>query len=365
MANGEAPDKSPSVMPRWPAKLWHDHPLWVLTGGAALALAVIVAFIWPITDLIAAHDVGLTISPKRAAALQTAREAVRTQLLTLGAGLLAAGALVFTAWNVTLYRKNLTLYGDTNTITERGQVTDRYTKAIEQLGSDKLDVRIGGIYALERVARDSGRDRSTVREVLAAFVRENSREHWLPAPPDGETPYRTTRPDVQAAATVICRQGDIPFLFDLTHVELPFANLAQAKLANVDLTGANLDGANLSSADLSGARMSRASLRGATRLNYADLSGATLIGAHFNSTDLSNVNLQRASLALAYLNNADLRSADLTGADLDGADLTGAEWPEDAALPPGWKRGLFFNTLQRDRQHPGLPETEKPAESGD
>ena len=34
-------------------------------------------------------------------------------------------------------------------------MTDRYTKAIEQLGSDKLDVRIGGIYALERVARDS------------------------------------------------------------------------------------------------------------------------------------------------------------------------------------------------------------------
>jgi hypothetical protein len=33
-------------------------------------------------------------------------------------------------------------------------VTDRYTKAIEQLGSDRLDVRIGGIYALERVARD-------------------------------------------------------------------------------------------------------------------------------------------------------------------------------------------------------------------
>jgi len=41
-------------------------------------------------------------------------------------------------------------------LTEQGQVTDRYTKAIEQLGSDKLDVRIGGIYALERIARDSG-----------------------------------------------------------------------------------------------------------------------------------------------------------------------------------------------------------------
>jgi len=57
-------------------------------------------------------------------------------------------------------------------------VTDRYTKAIEQLGSDKRDVRIGGIYALERVARDSPRDHPTVIEVLAAFIREHSREQW-------------------------------------------------------------------------------------------------------------------------------------------------------------------------------------------
>ena len=59
-------------------------------------------------------------------------------------------------------------------------MTDRYTKAIEQLGSDKLDVRIGGIYALERIARDSARDHPTVIEVLAAFVREHSREQGRP-----------------------------------------------------------------------------------------------------------------------------------------------------------------------------------------
>jgi hypothetical protein len=51
-------------------------------------------------------------------------------------------------------------------------VTDPYTKAIEQLGSGKLDVRIGAIYALERVARDSARDHQTVIEVLTAFIRE-------------------------------------------------------------------------------------------------------------------------------------------------------------------------------------------------
>jgi len=83
-------------------------------------------------------------------------------------------------------------------------VTDRYTKAIEQLGSKEIDVRIGGIYALERIAYDSERDHPTVMEVLATFVRDHSPEQWpLPtvheagAKPTG----RKTRPDVQAALT--------------------------------------------------------------------------------------------------------------------------------------------------------------------
>src|SRR5215813_6013516 len=92
-------------------------------------------------------------------------------------------------------------------LTEQGQVTDRYSKAIEQLGSDKLDVRIGGIYALERVARDSPRDHPTVMDVLAAFVREHSREQWPRAEPGAEPPRRATRPDVQAAVTVIGRRN--------------------------------------------------------------------------------------------------------------------------------------------------------------
>src|SRR5215471_21690303 len=78
----------------------------------------------------------------------------------------------------------------TTALALQGQVTDRYSKAIEQLGSEKLDVRIGGIYALERIARDSVRDHPTVMEVLAAFIRDHSHEQWPkperdtdPAPP--------------------------------------------------------------------------------------------------------------------------------------------------------------------------------------
>jgi hypothetical protein len=69
----------------------------------------VAAFVWPITDLIAAHDVGRITGAGRLAHLQTAREAVRTQLLTLGAGVFAAGALLYTARNFTLSRQQLEL----------------------------------------------------------------------------------------------------------------------------------------------------------------------------------------------------------------------------------------------------------------
>ena len=67
------------------------------------------------------------------------------------------------------------------------QVTERFTRAIDQLGATddkgnkRMEIRLGGIYALERIAGDSlamesspGRDHSTVMEVLTAYVRENT-----------------------------------------------------------------------------------------------------------------------------------------------------------------------------------------------
>jgi hypothetical protein len=138
---------------------------WLAAAIAAVVLALVVTWLLfvPAADWLAHHDVGSV----KGSLHETALDNARGRLLTLGAGLFAAGALVFTARNFTVSRRTLEL-------TEQGQVTERYTKAIEQLGSDKLDVRIGGIYALERVARDSARDHPTVMEVLTAFIREHS-----------------------------------------------------------------------------------------------------------------------------------------------------------------------------------------------
>jgi hypothetical protein len=65
-------------------------------------------------------------------------------------------------------------------IASEGQITDRYTKAIEQLGAvdqagkNKLEVRLGGIYALERIAKESEKDHWPIMEVLTAYVHKNA-----------------------------------------------------------------------------------------------------------------------------------------------------------------------------------------------
>jgi uncharacterized protein YjbI with pentapeptide repeats len=308
-----------------------------------LALAVIWSLFVPVADWLARHDVGSVTGSLH----ETAVDNARGRLLTLGAGLFAVGALLFTARNFILSRE--------------GQVTERYTKAIEQLGSDKLDVRIGGIYALERVARDSAKDHPTVMEVLTAFIREHSREPWPTREPGNPEQPRSTRPDVQAAATVVGRRDakrDTSYYpVDLTRANLPAAiligaNLTHSRLDAVDLTDADLVGAHLDHAHLSDANLTRADLltadlshailRGAdltdayinsailidTHLRGANLTGADLTGAGLASADLTRARVSLADLTRASLKSATLHSANLSGTLLTGADLTGAHLAE-------------------------------------
>jgi hypothetical protein len=345
------------VLKRWGA--WSRGTRWVLGGIAAVVVVLAVAWVLfvPAADWLATHDVGSVSGPLRTVRLQAARDAARGRLLTLGAGLFAVGALIYTARNFTLSRE--------------GQVTDRYTKAIEQLGSDKLDVRIGGIYALERVARDSAKDHSTVMEVLAAFVREHSREQWPPLPdePGADAPKRITRPDVQAALTVIGRRdsrhdeqpidlggadltrallGGADFVSaNLSSATLTGANLAKAVLASADLSATMADGANLRGANLSGANLIATFLADGADLTGADLTGADLTGATLLRAILNDADLTGAHLYHANLERADLTGAHLTGAHLTGADLTGAIFREGQGVPEGWMRDSESGRLKR------------------
>ena len=177
---------------------------------------------------------------------------------------------------------------------EEGQITDRFTKAIEQLGQegpDKMAIRVGGIYALERIAKDSEKDHGPIMEVLTAHVREKA-----PRKNDAYKPQADERPptDIQAILTVIGRRETT----GKGRRNDPL-NLNQTHLVGAELSGAELSKAELFDANLSGAN-----------LNGASLSKAMLIEAH---------------LIDVFLFDANLRGADLIEADLRGADLRGAK----------------------------------------
>ncbi|MFF4440123.1 pentapeptide repeat-containing protein [Streptomyces sp. NPDC001621] len=198
-------------------------------------------------------------------------------------------------------------------LTRRGQVTDRFTKALERLGSDQRYLRIGGVLALEQIVQDAPEQATHAAQVLGRFVRDRAPTHQHPTnPPNGEPTTTDTslltslEADVQVALTALTRPGSRTHVDDREKLYFAILHLAGAVLVRADLTDALLTRTNFTRADLSGADLTSAFLR------RADLTHAFLDGA----------NLTGANLAKANLTGASLRGADLTRTDLSGANLT-------------------------------------------
>jgi hypothetical protein len=160
-------------------------------------------------------------------------------------------------------------------ISQERHITERFVRVMELLGDEKLEVRLGGIYALERIARDSPADQSAVTEVLATYVREHA--PWR----EGQNLPPRLRADVQAILTVLGRRSwaereEQPL--DLHESALATAYLPFAKLQKAFLYEANLRGAMLYKANLRGAWMWKAHLHNAI-LEGAYLEGADLTAA--------------------------------------------------------------------------------------
>ena len=242
-------------------------------------------------------------------------------------------------------------------LTEDKQVTDRFSKAVEMLADAKLEVRLGGIYALERIAKDSKEDHPVVMEVLTAFIRERAIEPAESSSFAGEfitesssniNGRLTQKPsqDIQSALTVIGRRNNDndQRRLNLQGVYLQGADLSGANLQGADLSGANLQEAYIDDANLEGAWLGRANLQGAhlsganlqevnlwkANLEGAWLQDANLQGAHLwlgilEGSTLVRANLERASLWGANLQEVNLWKANLEGADLWGANLQRAD----------------------------------------
>jgi hypothetical protein len=179
-------------------------------------------------------------------------------------------------------------YEQTNADRQR-RITESFSKAAEQLASDKIEARLGGIYTLERISRESRDDYWTVMETLTAFVRERTRwkERDAIAPETLARLYEDDRSlakqrselptDIAAVLTVIARRDNENRALEKIKnwvLNLRESNLREASLVSVHLERANLSGVHLERADLEEARLERADLSG------AHLKGATLKGAH-------------------------------------------------------------------------------------
>jgi len=300
-----------------------------------ITVLLVTLILWKLPKRHAARSLGVNVQNQ----FDRENEARKTLAQIIGGVLLLAG----------LYSSVRTL-----DLQREGQVTDRFTKAIDQLGAVQpggavskngepkinLEVRLGGIYALERVARDSPKDEWTIMEVLTAYVRENAaKTDEVREPPEEQ--LSRPRADIQAILTVIGRRNASPewpapefklhehFFVELYHtLDLRNTELRGADLSAKDFRSANLHNANLCRADLHlaalvGADLGETDLRGANLLE-TDLFGADLSAANLRGADLRVANLQDAKLLRADLHGADLKQAQLNGADLTGADLSQA-----------------------------------------
>jgi uncharacterized protein YjbI with pentapeptide repeats len=211
------------------------------------------------------------------------------------------------------------------------RITESFTKAVEQLGSEHLQVRIGGIYALERISRESDEDYWSVMEMLTAFVRERAR--WKkPNPADATSAeeQHEAPTDVAAVIAVLRRRRQ-------TNREQERREGWRLDLRSTDLRGVDLSGAHFEKADLRGTHLEGA------RLEEAHLEMADLRRAHLERAHLKGTHLKRAALWGTHLEGADLRGAHLERTYLGDTHLKGADLGE-AYLESSW--GLTQDQLE-------------------
>jgi hypothetical protein len=218
------------------------------------------------------------------------------------------------------------------------RITESFSKAVEQLASDKTEARVGGIYTLERLSHESSADYWPVMEVLTAFIRERSK--WQE--PDEMTAKRlaayyehprhvlSEQPrehelstDVAAALTVIGRRSKKNR--DREKIEGWSLDFSKADLREVRLHELHLEGAKFFETHLEGAQLWKAHLQKANF--WGDhLESATFTDANLENADFSQAYLKGTTFYRAYLKRAQFIAAHLERTFFGHADVEGVNF---------------------------------------
>jgi uncharacterized protein YjbI with pentapeptide repeats len=235
------------------------------------------------------------------------------------------------------------------------------------------EVRLGAIYALEKLARDDLEMHWPIMETLCAYIRENAgkprtpptnmlatlAEHWRNRLSDKvyeEFKRVAGRPsvDVQAAIAVIGRRTETQREYERSRREEKTSrttdawrlDLSDCYLASANFVGLDFTAARFSGSSLYLSNFSQATLTGAVFRN-AHLEGANFHFAHAGNADFSKAHLDGARLTKAHINGAFLNEASLRGAWLNEAHLEstllGDARLDEALLDKAHLEGAWLN----------------------
>jgi hypothetical protein len=318
----------------------------VLPYIGAIALAVfIVVLLWIVPKRQTDHLVGVTDKER----FDSENDA-RTTLAQIIGGVFVLLGLFATWYTVKISQRtlgisqdNLKVAQDTMRVAQESQFTDRFTKAINQLGDKEIDVRLGGIYALERLATESTKDRGAIVEILTAFVRTHasitretghldceSSTSFVSKMRNGKptgfsSVNRTSRTlwpprDVRTVLAILGK-GTIT---DQVTVVLSDTDLECAYLAGYDLRNAEMQRTHLEDAWIVGAQLDGASLQGAVGTD------AVFEGTSFRDADIRGANLERSR-------------------NIDCAKLAEAKLFMAAHLPPACKVAMAKQAQEEEK----------------
>jgi hypothetical protein len=183
---------------------------------------------------------------------------VRIDAVKTAFGVGAGAGGVFALWLATRRQRTMELQlNETTRDLEERRVTELYTKAVEQLGNDKAPVRLGGLYALERLGQDNPKQRQTIVNVWCAYLR---------------MPFEAPKQGLKGTADIEPGDHDEPeLLVRLTAQELLKTHLSHDGPAywpgmSIDLQRAVLVDFRLSGCTLEAADFSRAKFVGAVHI---------------------------------------------------------------------------------------------------
>ena len=234
-------------------------------------------------------------------------------------------------------------------IAQRGLVNERYQKGAEMLGSNVLSVRLGGIYALQRLAKEDPKQYHVqIRKLFCAFVRYPVQHKTKSAE------RKTLDEDVQAIMEIlgdpdIARpelEKSAPFILDLRGANLRYGWLGESNLAGVNFEGADLTGASLAAAQLSPVLLFLPSISEEQPIR------ANLTDANLTGTDLTVANLGGANLRGVNLTDANLTDTDLTAGRVFDISVGLLNQPD---FPPVQTEGLTQAQLDQARADPKRP----------